>query len=202
MVVARARWFDSSPFHDTLLISPPSPKTKIMHIFLAGPAGPEQVATKWLLQQRGYDRVVCESDLLMKDYCYNRGTKPSPRDFRRYRSLELAQATVCVLAEDLAGAHRTDVIGAARYAGIPVLPYDQLPSQAPSIMREDEVLDAIICEQEAAQQPLLQRVSAWMDRAAKQFEARFGWFFTNGHKAAMRAEKRYPEMTNKPQTTA
>lgn len=158
-----------------------------MRIYLAGPPGPDQVATKWLMEQRGYDNVVCESDILRKNYIYNNGVAPSKAAFLQFRCIELAQAGLCVVPEDLSAKDRAQIVAAAAFAGTSVLAYADLPAHAPSIMREDQLFAELMAERNApVQRKWWVRLSAWGARLSDAFDARWGWFFTNGNKVASR----------------
>lgn len=171
-----------------------------MNIYLAGNAGPDQVATKWLMQQRGYAFVVCESDILRSDYIYNRGMRPCPREFKRFRTQEVVQADVVVLGEGMSAAERVQMIAICRYGGVRVMEYAQLPVEAPGIMREEEVLDALALPELPIPKPLAARLLALAERMATAFDRRFGWFFTNGMKTARAQQYAMPD--TKPTTTA
>lgn len=157
-----------------------------MRIHLIGPDGPDQMSTKWLLEERGYS-VTCTTDLVMEQH----GPQDGP-GFRREQMLAMLYCDAVVLEEELLDDATAvmRILHVCRFAGRPVLRYDELPVQAPSTLRRPD----IIAERDLLQPPAepvgkrlraqlkgaLLRVEAW----GRRFDDRWGWFFTNGNKAA------------------
>lgn len=171
-----------------------------MHIYLIGPKGPEQVATKWLLEQRGY-RVKCATEVASPDYQYNNGARATPTEFRRLQMLAMVDADMVVLADGMKDAAALEVLRVARFAGLRVCLHQDLPAQCPSVVREMEIMDELdLLQADADAEP----VDQWLVRHAaamykrvrrnmRRFDRRYGWFFTNGnkqHRVAQYAEPR------------
>lgn len=175
-----------------------------MHIYLYGPPGPDQLTTKWLLKERGYE-CVCTSDVRSAAYA---GEAPTETQFRMRQLHEMQRADAVVVEEEALeqSAAMLHLLHVARFGGMAVLRYDELPAQAPSLIRRDE----IIAERDLVSDPgppvstrlrvqwrsALHRMHGW----ARRFDERWGWFFTNGNKAA--AQKAYPPIAPAITTTA
>lgn len=171
-----------------------------MQLYLAGRATPDMIATKWVLEHRGY-RVVCSADVVSKKYRHNCGQQPTALEAARSQTWEMLDADLVVASDEMDAAELHDLVNMGRYAGFRVARYEELPVTAP-ILRD---VPALIDRLDLAF-PLLQpepkpwhlRLLAAVDELANRFNRRFGWFFRNGNKPAPR-----PYVLNtKPLTTA
>lgn len=176
-----------------------------MRLYLPGPQGPDQLATKWLLVQRGY-QCVCATDVASKEYA-REDAPPGERLFRERQMNEMQMADAVVLEDELLDdtAAVLHVLHVCRFAGIRVVRHDELPALAPSLAAREGILDArdlTHVEREPMSTRMRQQVKSALARVegwARRFDARWGWFFTNGQKAA--APKPYPMPDEQPLTT-
>jgi hypothetical protein len=180
-----------------------------MHIYLPGPQGPDQLATAWLLRERGY-HVTCATDVASVHYDANRNMLPTPAEFRQRQMYEMMRADAVVLEEEMLedAAAVLLVMHSCRFAGLRVVRYDELPVQCPALARQDEILeerDLLRVVPEPVSKRLrvhLKSAQLRMKQWARQFDERFGWFFTNGNKAHHAAVRPYAESKTPLTTTA
>ena len=158
-----------------------------MHVYLFGPEGPDQLASKWLLRERGYE-CVCASDVRSEAYA---GEAPTEAQFRMRQLHEMQRADAVVVDEDAlehSGA-MLHLLHVARFGGMAVLRYEDLPAQAPVLLRRDEIIAERDLVREEAPPVSARLRTQWrhavlrMQGWARRFDARFAWFFTNGNKA-------------------
>lgn len=184
-----------------------------MKLYLPGPTGPEQLATKWLLKERGY-RCVCATDVASAENPHNAGMKPTDAHFRQVQMLELMSADAVVLdADALRTAQALELLHVCRYAGLRVVRLDELPAQCPSWLREAEILEELdlVQKQHGGDMDVVSmlrrkvlQLYALGQRLAEAFDRRAGWFFTNGMKQyRLQPEPRTYALPNTaPNTTA
>lgn len=172
-----------------------------MRLYLAGPPGPDQLASARLLRLRGYT-VDCLAELGDKHHPYNRGMAPRPQQVRamQLEMMQLASAVVldvdqCTTGQVLLHLH------VCRFGAMRLVLLHTLPAQCPHSSRHDEILDELdLCNHhEVPTTPWWQTALHTWHRVENAFNRRFGWFFTNGQKAAQ--PKPYPLPTNTPTTT-
>lgn len=163
-----------------------------MKLYIPGPQGPEQLATKWLLLQRGY-RCSCATDIASPDYRSNAGMAPTQAQFRQMQLVAMLEADAVVITDEMTPAQTVEVLHVCRYAGVAAVLHDELPAQCPGAMRDEEILASIALRNEPAP-PVKARLRAQFraasrraERWARGFDAAWGWFFTNGMK-----ERNYP----------
>lgn len=169
-----------------------------MYVYLPGPQGPDQLATKWLLKERGY-HVTCATDVASVEYDANRNMAPTPAEFRQRQMYEMMRADVVVLEEEMMenAGDVLFVMHACRFAGLRVVRYEDLPVQAPSLCRQDEILeerDLLMVHTEPLSKRLRTHVKAArarLERWAQCFDEKCGWFFTNGNKTVQAAPRPY-----------
>lgn len=184
-----------------------------MLLYLPGPKGPEQCATKWLLMQRGY-RVVTAGDVASPRYAPNQGMVPSEADFMRRQAYEMMRADAVVLEEEVMEHTPTvlELLKACQWMGVAVLRYDELPAEAPTLAMRDIIIDErnLLRQERTTMSEMMVVRITWSERFAAlrhmlqrwadAFDRRWGWALTNGNKQP--AVRPYKLETNKPLTTA
>jgi hypothetical protein len=171
--------------------------------------GPEQMERKALLIMRGY-RVDTATDCNSANYKYNYGAMPTTNEWKRLQMMAMVDADAVVVTDDMDTADVLHLMHVARFAGLRAVLYDELPAQCPDAVREVIVLDELDLLQDTPL-PLGTRLRLHvraalrnLDLWAQQFDARFGWFFTNGNKQhrAVRSGRATYANTVRPNTTA
>ena len=174
-----------------------------MHLYLPGPQGPEQLATQWLLKQRGYT-VVSATEVASPNYRHNAGMRPSARHFAQQQMLAMIEADAIVLHDELGTADALRLLAMARFAGVRALLAEELPATCPPRERDMELLDTMdLCGRDVERGPSLRdrakEVVQQVRVLADRFDARFGWFFTNGnkqHRLPVAKPRPYPVRTS------
>lgn len=177
-----------------------------MKIYLAGPEGPEQLADKWQLQERGY-KVVCATDLRQRDLRSD-GIEPTPDEFARMQAYEMLCADSVVVNDTMRQADMMRLLNVAHFIGVRVVDQAELPAQCPHVVRQDEIMDALDLATRNTMPGLRQEVVATLQyvkgrvaQAASWFDLRFGWFFLNGNKVQPKPRP-YRQNVVKPTMTA
>ena len=176
-----------------------------MRIYIPGPPSADQEATLALLEERNY-RVFTSATVASPKYYANHGERPSAQQMRVSQANELLMSDAAVITDELEPAYATRVVEVCRFIGVPVVRYEDLPLLAPGCGATQHVLDAldlckpvVVCEEQTLSvTPLRAWAERLMDNASRAFNARFGWFFTNGNKVQHRV---HFKLETKPMTT-
>ena len=176
-----------------------------MKLHLTGRHSPDQIATRWMLRARGYT-TTCTGDAWNKNDALNGGSDPTVQQARRNALVMMLEAdAVLVDPEAMTTAEIIDVLQVCRHGGLRCLRMDDLPAVAPLlpvlVHRLVHAKDLVAASTPAprAARPSVRERLAHLRRLAHQlrglairlergFNTRFGWFLTNGRKAANAAE--------------
>jgi hypothetical protein len=162
-----------------------------MKIYLAGLEGPEQLADKWQLQERGY-KVVSATDLRQRDLHCN-GIEPSPDEFARMQAYEMLCADAVVVNDSMRNGDLMRLVNVCHYMGVRLVDQAELPAQCPHVVRQDEIMNELDLATRSTAPGLRTQLKetahylmGCVAQASRWFDKHFGWFFQNGNKVQPR----------------
>lgn len=174
-----------------------------VELYLAGEPTTDQIATKWLLKQRGY-RVTTVADLPK----YLTNGEPDHRGRLAARMVAMLNARAVVLHDGMSAAEVQLLATVCAYTGLRMVNLDDLPLYASDVSTAALNRIAIRLNQRQ-QRTVRERLESGLNalnqhwlRFEEGFNARCGWFFTNGQKSKQPVPVQYPMAEPKNNVTA
>ncbi len=154
-------------------------------VHLAGSPSPELLSTRWLLEQRGY-RVDCWADLPRMLHPH----KPTDQRMLEARIVCMINADAVVITDEMPLAELQVMRTVTSFICRPLVKVDDLPLLAHDIQKRGETFRALDINAQPEDEPnvalrlhdLVVRMRHRWSQLERGFNAKCGWFFTNGQK--------------------